>query len=230
MALTEEECSEILAAQRESGRVVQVGFNRRYAPVYRTLKRKLVRRAGPAVLSCRVNSPGISNGFWMADPSIGGAILGEAVHFVDLFSWLLDAEPVTVAAFRLPKRSSEPFGENNLASTFHFTDGSVASLTYCTIGNPKGGGERVEAFASGVSIATEDFKTIYTPGAVREKRERLFPDRGYDEQFAAFVEAIRGKPSDHPDAFDGTRATIACLRLLESAERQTMVPMSMPAR
>ena len=218
MALTEEECDALLAAQKESGRVLQVGFNRRFAPIYKSLKKKLVRRAGPAVLSARVNSPGIGNGFWMADPSIGGAILGEACHFLDLFTWLLDSEPLSVQACRLPKRASEPFGENNIVANFSYADGSIASLTYCTVGNPKGGGERVEAFAPGVSVAVEDFKTMFTPGALREKHQKLFPDKGYDEQLAAFVSATQGGKPSYPNGFDGARATIGCLRLLQSAD------------
>ena len=155
----------------------------------------------------------------MADPSIGGAILGEACHFVDLFAWLLDSEIVSVSAFRLPKRAAEPFGENNIAGALHFADGSVASLTYCTVGNPKGGGERVEAFAPGVSVAVEDFRTLYTPGALREKRQRLFPEKGYDDQLAAFIAAVRGGKGTYPDAVDGARSTAVCLQLLASAER-----------
>ena len=46
MALTEEECHALLQAQRESGKVLQVGFNRRFAPIYKSMKAKLVRRAG----------------------------------------------------------------------------------------------------------------------------------------------------------------------------------------
>ncbi|MEO8000063.1 MAG: bi-domain-containing oxidoreductase, partial [Gemmatimonadaceae bacterium] len=37
MALTEEECHALLKAERETGRVLQVGFNRRFAPIYKTL-------------------------------------------------------------------------------------------------------------------------------------------------------------------------------------------------
>ena len=60
----------------------------------RTQARISPRRNSPGVVQCRVNSPGISGTYWMADPAIGGAILGEACHFVDLMYWLLDSEPV----------------------------------------------------------------------------------------------------------------------------------------
>ena len=76
MALTEEECRALIEAVESSGKLLTVGFNRRFAPDYVAVKRALQRRQSPVVISCRVNSPGISGSYWMADPSIGGAILG----------------------------------------------------------------------------------------------------------------------------------------------------------
>jgi predicted dehydrogenase len=217
MALTDQECAAVREAQRGSGRVVAVGFNRRFAPYYRAVKQRLARRTGPAVLSCRVNSPGISGGFWMADPTIGGAILGEACHFLDLFYWMLESEPLAVTAFSLPSRSGEPIGTNNLVASFQFADGSIANLTYCTIGHPKGGGERLEVFATGITAQTEDFKRLRQVGRVRSESRAFFADKGYREQMAAFVAAAAGKPSPIATAIDGARATIGCLRMLESA-------------
>ncbi len=128
MALTEAECRDLWQAVEETGKHITVGFNRRFAPYYRALKERLARRTGPAVISCRINSPGISGEYWMADPSIGGAILGEACHFVDLMYWMLGSEPVRVSAYSLPTGRKDPIGENNVAASFQFADGSVGNL------------------------------------------------------------------------------------------------------
>src|SRR4029077_20738513 len=135
MALTEDECTALYRAVQESGKQLSVGFNRRYAPSYIRLKEQISKRTAPAVLSCRVNSPGISGSYWMADPATGGAILGEACHFVDLLYWLLDSEPTEVFAASLPAAIKEPIGQNNLVASFSFADGSIANLTYCTVGS-----------------------------------------------------------------------------------------------
>lgn len=217
MALTEDECDALAEAQRESGRLCAVGFNRRFAPFYTAQRERLQRRTGPAVLQCRVNSPGISGGFWMADPAIGGALLGEAVHFVDLLYWMVGAEPISVSAFMLPEGESEPVGMNNVAATFRFADDSIATLTYCTVGQKSGGGERLEAYATGISTMSEDFTRLTIAGAIPPSRRMMFADKGYTEQMASFVNAVRGGAA-HPVAVrDGARATIGCLRLLESA-------------
>ena len=108
----------------------------------------------------------------MADPAIGGAILGEACHFIDLMYWLLDSEPVSVSAYSLPTGKSDPIGENNLVASFRFADGSIGNLTYCTVGSKTSGGERVEVFAQGVGAFTEDFKRVGVHKGMRTARPR----------------------------------------------------------
>jgi len=227
MALMLDECRLLHRAVEASGLQLTVGFNRRFAPDYIELKRALALRAGPAVIHCRVNSPGISGTYWMADPSIGGAILGEACHFVDLMYWLLESEPVEVAAFSLPRGTREPVGENNLAASFHFADGSVGNLTYCTVGSATSGGERVEVFAQGVGAMCEDFKRLTISGKVRRARSRWFADKGYAVQMHAFLDGVReGKPPE-VTVRDGTRATLGCLRMLEAARTRGVVAIGL---
>ena len=221
MALTEQECLDLERAVEETGKSFMVGFNRRFAPYYRKCREELMRRSGPAVLNCRVNSPGISGSYWMADPAIGGAILGEACHFIDLMRWMLNAELVSVSAFSLPTDVKEPVGQNNLAASFLFSDGSVGNLTYCTVGGKTSAGERFEAFAPGFGVGTEDFRTLVVAKGMRQRSKRVWAEKGYDEQMRNFIEAIRTGATPAVSVYDGTRATIGCLRMLESARTQT---------
>ena len=216
MAITEAECRQLYEAVKETGRQLTVGFNRRFSPFYTPIKEKLSNRAGPAVVQCRINSPGIAGSYWMADPAIGGAILGEACHFVDLMYWLLDAEPVLVTAYSLPRGKQDPIGENNIVASFLFADGSVGNLTYCTVGSKTSGGERVEAYAPGIGLVSEDFKRLEIRGAVRTRRRKMFAEKGYGAQMHDFVAAIRGGRAPAVTVVDGIRATIACLELMES--------------
>ena len=217
MALTEVECRDLVQAADETGQQLTVGFNRRFAPFYIPLKQHLAKRSSPAVLQCRINSPGISGSYWMADPASGGAILGEACHFVDLMYWLLDAEPVSVSAYTLPTRKQDPIGENNMVASFRFADGSIGNLTYCTVGSRTSGGERVEAYVQGVGLQTEDFKRLTIAGAVRKSKKQMFADKGYGAQIDGFIEALRKGTEAQITVRDGARSSIACLRMLDSA-------------
>jgi len=229
MALIEQECRELLRTVQESNKQLSVGFNRRFAPSYMALKKQLSGRPGPAVLHCRINSPGISGNYWMADPVSGGAILGEACHFVDLMYWLLDSEPVSVSAFCLPTGVKTPIGENNVTATFRFADGSIGNLTYCTVGSRSSGGERVEAFAPGLGAFAEDFKKFTLQTTLVQKRSSLFQQKGYAEQMKAFFEALRDGEETAVTVRDGARATIGCLRMLESAKEMAVIAINLEA-
>lgn len=218
MALTVEECQALERAVAETGKQLTVGFNRRFAPFYVEQKRQLARRSGPAVINCRVNSPGISGTYWMADPAVGGAILGEACHFVDLMYWLLMSEPVSVSAYCLPTGGQEPIGENNLTASFLFADGSVASLTYSTVGSKTSGGERVEVFTSGLGVVSEDFKRLAIKAGTQSTRSRMWGEKGYAAQLGAFLDNVRTGQPPEVTVRDGARATVVCVQMLESAK------------
>jgi predicted dehydrogenase len=224
MALTEEECSELCRAVEETGKHLSVGFNRRFAPLYQEQKRYISKRVGPAVINCRVNSPAISGSYWMADPAIGGAIIGEAVHFIDLMYWLLESEPVSVSSYSLPEGSDEPIGENNLVTSLQFADGSIASLNYSTVGAKDLSGERVEVFTSGATVLVENFKRLKVSPGIAHTKSTLWPQKGYEAQLKSFFANISQGKAPEVTVKDGARSTITCVRMLESARRRE--PMS----
>jgi predicted dehydrogenase len=222
MALTESECRKLYEAVVDSGNQLTVGFNRRFAPFYKELKHSLISRTGPAVVNCRVSSPGISGSYWMADPSVGGAIIGEAVHFVDLMYWLLESEPINVSAYCLPTGKTDPIGENNLVATFRFADGSVGSLNYSTLGSKRAPGERVEIFAKGVTSSVQDFKRFQSISNLKRTRSTLWAHKGYESQLRSFFRSIARGESPDITVRDGARATLVCVEMLKSA--QTLAP------
>lgn len=229
MAITTEECRAIVEAERESAGTLTVGFNRRFSPYYVEQKKLLTRRTGPAVINCRMNSPGLVGSFWAADPKYGGAIIGEGCHFVDLLYWLLDSEPVSVAAHSLPMGQDDPIGENNIAATFRYADGSIANLTYCTVGSSTSGGERLEAFAPGIGAMSENMKQFWSKGKVVNKKSSWFAEKGYRAQMESFVQALRAGRAPSVTTVDGARATIGGLLMLESARTGRTLPFDLAA-
>jgi predicted dehydrogenase/threonine dehydrogenase-like Zn-dependent dehydrogenase len=221
MALTEAECRDLYQAVADSGNQLTVGFNRRFAPFYMDLKESLKGRTGPVVINCRMSSPGISGSYWMADPSIGGAIIGEAVHFVDLMYWLLESEPVNVSAYCLPTGKTDPIGENNMVATFRFADGSIGSLNYSTIGSKKAQGEQVEVFAKGVTSSVQDFKRFKSISNFKQTKSTLWAHKGYEAQLSSFFRNLARGESPEITVRDGARATLVCVEMLRSAQTLT---------
>ena len=209
MAVTIDECREIYDAVQKSGKRLMVGFNRRFAPFYVEMKKNLAGRTSPVVISTRMNSPGIENG-WAAESSQGGVVLGEGCHFIDLMYWLLESEPVSVSAYG--------FGEHNVAASLKFADGSIGNFIYTVVGSESSGGEMVEVFAPGVGLATEDFKSLSIKKKTSRSTSKFFAAKGYDAQLASFVKSIKEGTETDVTALDGVRATLGCLLMLESAK------------
>lgn len=229
MALSDEECRQLYQAVHETGVQLTVGFNRRFAPYYLELKRALANRTAPAVINCRMNSPGLTGSFWAADPAHGGAVVGEGCHFVDLMYWLLKSEPISVSAYSLPTGKQDPIGENNIVASFRFADGSIGNLTYCTVGSKTSGGEHVEVFTQGVAAVTEDFKQFTLKTNTLHASSRRWAEKGYAAQMSAFIEGLRTGSTPDVTVRDGARATIACLRMLESARDIKPCPIDLDA-
>lgn len=207
MAVTIEECQQIYQAVERSGKQLMVGFNRRFAPYYVEIKNQLKNRTSPMVVSTRMNSPGIENG-WAADDAQGGVVLGEGCHFVDLMYWLVESEPVSVSAYG--------FDKHNVAATLKFADGSIGNFIYTVVGSETSGGEMVEVFAPGIGATTEDFKRIVVKRKSVTPRSRFFAAKGYEAQLESFVKSLKEGRETEITAIDGTRATLGCLLMLES--------------
>jgi hypothetical protein len=107
-----------------------------------------------------------------------------------------------------------------LVASFRFADDSIANLTYCTVGSRSSGGERVEAFAMGMGASAEDFKRLTLSTSWVERRSSWFAEKGYAEQTRAFFNEIRTGGTPRVTVDDGARATIVCLKMLESARTQ----------
>src|SRR5690606_13726181 len=92
-----EELDEVAEVARTSGRLLMVGFNRRFAPLTDELTRELRGRSGPLAVIATVNAGAIPRDHWTQHPEIGGGrIVGEACHWMDLARSLVGREITAV--------------------------------------------------------------------------------------------------------------------------------------
>ena len=128
--------------------------------------------------------------------------------------------------YSLPVGKKDPIGENNLAATFRFADGSIGTLNYSTVGSKTSAGERVEIFAPGLGGVAENFKSRELLGAIRTRRRRFWPQKGYAAQMQEFVDALRAGRAPAVTVKDGVRASMGCLAMLASAREGKPIPLS----
>jgi hypothetical protein len=121
----------------------------------------------------------------------------------------------------LPSTMKDPVGPNNMVASFLFADGSIGNLTYSTIGSKTSQGELVEAYQQDLGISSQNFKRLSINGRISKTTSSWLPKKGYERQLAAFIEAVRNGTSPEVTVVDGVRASIACIRALESAKLGT---------
>ncbi|MFE6054100.1 bi-domain-containing oxidoreductase [Kitasatospora sp. NPDC056446] len=196
LALTEEELASVLATVEESGNDrLQVGFNRRFAPLLREARSHLGARTGPASLRYLVNAGRLQHGSWyLQQGTEGSRFEGEGGHFIDTASWLLGADPVSVYAVA-------PSGNEDLQIVLSYPDGSTAAISYVTSGAPGFPKETLDLLADGKVLKLDDFVRASVYGRKRWVSSRLpkARDKGQSNELASFVKAVRtGGPMPVP--------------------------------
>lgn len=196
LALTEDELAGVLAAVEESGNDrLQVGFNRRFAPLLGEARQRFGARTGPASLRYLVNAGRLQQGSWyLQQGTEGSRFAGEGGHFIDTASWLLDADPVSVYAVATS-------GGEDLQVVLGYPDGSTATISYVTTGAPGFPKETLDLVADGKVLRLDDFVRASVYGRKKWVSSRLpkARDKGQNAELAAFVKAVRsGGPMPVP--------------------------------
>ncbi|MET8163543.1 bi-domain-containing oxidoreductase [Streptomyces sp. NPDC005329] len=196
LALTEDELADVLAAVEESGNDrLQVGFNRRFAPLLQEARTRFGARTGPASLRYLVNAGKLQHGSWyLQQGAEGSRFAGEGGHFIDTASWLLEADPVSVYATAAP-------GNEDLQVVLRYPDGSTAAISYVTTGAPGFPKETLDLVADGKVLRLDDFVRASVYGRKKWVSSRLpkARDKGQNAELAAFVKAVRtGGPMPVP--------------------------------
>ncbi|MGC0374234.1 bi-domain-containing oxidoreductase [Streptomyces sp. SAI-229] len=196
LALTEDELAGVLAAVEESGNDrLQVGFNRRFAPLLQEARKRFGDRTGPASLRYLVNAGRLDHGSWyLQQGTEGSRFAGEGGHFIDTASRLLEADPVSVYAVA-------PSGNEDLQVVLRYPDGSTATISYVTTGSSGFPKETLDLIADGKVLRFDDFVRASVYGRKRWVSSRLpkARDKGQNAELAAFVKAVRtGGPMPVP--------------------------------
>lgn len=198
------------------GLLLAVGFNRRFAPLARSLSSFFAQRHEPMYIHYRVNAGWLPLDHWTHDPEVGGGrIIGEACHFLDFLTFLVGAPPVSVTAHALPDHGK--YREDVVSMTFNFPDDSVGIVDYLANGDKSFPKERVEVFCGGEIAVLDDFVSLQT---IRDGRQTVIKgaqNKGWVEEWKAVGRAIREggmPPIPYEHLMGVTNATFAAVEAI----------------
>ena len=217
LAMTEIELDDVVAAQGESGGLLTVGFNRRFAPHVRKMVSALAQRSSPVSIVVRVNAGSIPATHWIQRAEEGGGrIVGEVCHFIDLAACLAGAPPILVFAMSADPHKP-PLLVDDLSVVMAFADGSVATVIYTAAGDTAYPKERVEVFCEGKVMVSDDFKQLsMTRGGRTHVSRDGRADKGHKAEMKAFLDLAAGMRPRELTFADCVSSAAATFKVIES--------------
>ncbi len=209
LALTRAEVDGILdVVERTGNDRIMVGFNRRFAPLLVGMRSRFGTTGAPVTARYLVNAGRMASTSWYLDEQLEGSrFLGEGGHFIDTAGWFVGQDAVEVSAVGTPEGAG-------LQATLRYPDGSLATITYSTDGDPRVPKETFDVSGGGRNARLENFAraTVWAGASRDTKRSLTGQDKGQRAELDAFLDAVKlgaAMPIGLESLAATTRATIA---------------------
>ena len=250
LGTTVESCTRMVAAAKQADRVLAVGFNHRYYPSFRFVRRMIDDGRLGAIDYVRVNAghPGLGEfrADWMyeSDKSGGGAMMDIGIHLTDLVRYFVG--DIARVYGRTTERVWRVAGSEDNAMALLETAGGVSVLYQASWTEWKGYRMCVDVYGQQGTVRgyyAPMFNVLATRSAdgSRTRSFELYPwlnvreklggwERTAGDAFAMelheFLERIAGRPSSMADGVAGLRAVEIAHAVYESSRRGE--PVSVP--
>jgi predicted dehydrogenase len=197
---TEVDAIESFYAERTGSRapLLMTGFNRRFSPAIRRAKQWLAARSSPLIVNYRMNAGFIPLDHWVHGDEGGGRNLGEACHIYDLFAFLTQGSPLRIKAECISAVGRQWNANDNFIATIAYSDGSVCSLTYTSLGSKEFPKERMEIFCDGTVIELDDYRSLKITGRNAGAWTAATPVKGQLQELEALSEWFRNPTKPWP--------------------------------
>lgn len=223
LAITKEELASIEAFYSsgiEGKPVLMTGYNRRFSPPIQHIRRVLAERRSPMMISYRMNAGYLPPDHWVHGPEGGGRNIGEACHIYDLFGYLTQSESVTTQVMAISKMPAGTRRNENFVTTINYTDGSVATLLYTSLGAKDYPKERMDIFVDGKTVSLNDYRSVSTRGVKAKEWASHLPQKGHLEEIYALAETLHSAtkwPISLLDQVSASKVAITVERALNAA-------------
>src|SRR6185503_186665 len=207
LATTIADARTVFEKAQRSDRIFQVGHNRRFAPVYATLKRLLTETHQPHSAHVKMNRGELLKPEWTGDPEVTGGFLYETpIHMFDMMRFLF-GELESLHAIG----SSHEYNEiDDFSILLKFASGMHATLATAADASWLFPFERVEVFCHHATLVTREMESLICStnleGHFTEQSMHQLPREekwGYAQEDRAFIDSIVNGSAPLVTAYDG---------------------------
>ncbi|MDC0296327.1 bi-domain-containing oxidoreductase [Akkermansiaceae bacterium] len=182
LAMNQKELDQIIEAYNVNNVNVTVGFNRRFAPLAKKMKKALGTSNTPINIIATMNAGFIPKNVWIHDMEIGGGrIIGEACHFIDLCTYLSGSKVISVCMNAMGKNPEE--NTDNASILLKYENGTNAVINYFANGSKSYSKERVEVYSQERTLIMDNWRTLKGFGFKGLSNTRSAQNKGHFNQF-----------------------------------------------
>lgn len=220
LALTPEELDQIIEAHQSNDVNVSVGFNRRFAPLAKQMKKALGDGTNPINIVATMNAGFIPKDVWVHDMAVGGGrIIGEGCHYIDLCTYLTGSKVVAVCMNAMGTNPEE--NTDNASILLKYENGSNAVINYFANGSKSYSKERVEVYSEERTLVMDNWRKLKGYGFRGFSNASSKQDKGHFNQFEALVKQQKegGAPIiPFDEIVNTTKATFAAIDSLKEGK------------
>jgi len=192
LALNQKELDRIIKIAKKSKGNLFVGFNRRFAPFTKKIKKKIKDQPGPKIINYHIKTNEMPSDHWIVDPEIGGGrIIGEMVHFIDYINYLIDKDVERISAHRIDRNNKKLKTMDDVSVSIKYKDGSIGNIVYSSLGSGEYPKEKVQVHAGNNSFEIDDFKKFYRYDGKRRKKKLWSQDKGHIKELEYVYKSLR---------------------------------------
>jgi len=171
---------------------VLVGYNRRFAPLMKEIKKFFSDIKDPLIVNYRVNAGFLPKSHWTQDTVEGGGrIIGEVCHFIDIVQFLTGSNPDSVFAQSISSSNDNIINNDNINIILKMENGSMGIITYLANGDKSVAKERLEVTGGNQYAILDNFENVHL-----FKNERKISikgkgiDKGHKNEIKEFIQSI----------------------------------------
>jgi len=215
LALNPDELNEVIEAESKSTGSVTVGFNRRFSPHVKAIKKSV----GDAQMNiiATMNAGFIPSNVWVHDMEVGGGrIIGEACHYMDLCVHMTGSKIESVCMQGMGVNPED--NTDNASILLKFENGSTAVINYFANGSKSYSKERLEVYSQERTYIMDNFRSTKGFGVKGFKNVKTKLDKGHNDQFAEYIGFLKkgGKALiEFDEIVNVTRASFATILSLK---------------
>jgi predicted dehydrogenase len=228
--VTPEDVHRLAAGMRSHPGSIEIGFNRRYHPLIRRARKRLLQESGPTSISCLVKELIFEPDHWYFWPNQATRITGNLCHWIDLAVFLLDGRPMPASLTLSPRMPGTELGsDEERVLTVTFEDGSLLTVLGTTRGDGiRGVQEQIDIRRGQTTITIDDlWKMRVRAGGIERYSRTLFRDKAHSTMYGeALGRVVAGRPSVYPvgDMIVVSAIQIAASNLARTDERVGELP------